>query len=126
MGLVLMGVLACAGVLVWRVVGVLARVVEGYQVPNVGVEPPDLGVEPPVLRVGAPILDPTDGIIPEMRGGVGVFDLPYVDPWSIDPTFEPVPPESVMDAPVFEDGSVDLGVSYPKLSELGRNEGMME
>lgn len=70
--------------------------------------------------------DPTDGLIPDVRGYMPPTSLPYVDPWSIDPTYQPEMPESVFDVDVDEEGAVDLGVSYPKLADLGLDEGMME
>jgi hypothetical protein len=76
----------------------------------------------PIHMVG----DPTDGLIPEVQGYVPPMSLPYVDPWSIDPTYQPEMPESVFDAVVDDNGAVDLGVSYPKLSDLGLDEGMQQ
>jgi hypothetical protein len=126
LGILLVAVLAVCGVLVFRLVAAMIRVVEGYQTPMDAVDPPNLGVPGLDLPLMRQVGDPTDGIIPDLPGYPEIGVLPYVDPWSIDPTYEAQAPESLFDAPVLEDGTVDMGVSYEKLSDLGRNEGMME
>ena len=125
-GMLLVAVLVVCAVLVFRLVSAMVRVVEGYQTPLGAVDPPDLGVPGLDLPLMRQVGDPTDGIIPDVPGYPQVGVLPYVDPWSIDPTYEAEVPESVFDVPVLDDGMVDLGVSYEKLADLGRDEGMME
>ena len=125
-GFLLVAVLAGCGMLLLRLVGALIKVVEGYQTPNDAVDPPNLGVPGLDLPLVRQIGDPTDGIIPDVAGYPQIGMLPYVDPWSIDPTYEAQVPESVFDAPIMEDGTVNLGVSYEKLADLSVDEGMME
>jgi hypothetical protein len=125
-GMLLVAVLVVCAMLVFRLVSAMVRVVEGYQTPLGAVDPPDLGVPGLDLPLMRQVGDPTDGIIPDVPGYPQVGVLPYVDPWSIDPTYEAEVPESVFDVPVLDDGMVDLGVSYEKLADLGRDEGMME
>jgi len=126
LGVVLLVALIGGGWLVWRLVGVLAGVVSGYQVPNVAVDAPDAGIPRSDWIPDRYIADPTDGLIADVSGFAVPTVFPYVDPWSIDPTYEPELPESLFDVNIDEDGVVDMGVGYEKLGDLTRDEGFQQ
>ena len=126
LGLVLLVALVGGGWLLLRLVNVLAGVVSGYQVPNVAVDAPDAGIPKSDWIPDRYIADPTDGLIADVPGFAVPTVFPYVDPWSIDPTYEPELPESVFDTEVDAEGIVDLGIGYEKLGDLTRDEGFQQ